>query len=465
MASGVSFSSLGSGIDFNVIRDAIITQRSRPVTRLQAKATEYSSRADSLKQLNAALATLTTAAEALTNRDLGAGKSIATSDAAVITASAASSASLGAYDLNVTRLATNLSQASRSFASVNDPVLAGGATTATFELRKGGATTGEVITIDSLNNTLASLRDAINAKNAGVTASIVDLSGDGTSQQLVLNSKDPGSSGRVQLVETTSTGSEAALTIRSLNPPDGDFTKLDASLTVNGLAITRSSNTIDSAIGGVSLTIKKTGSATIQVTTTTDVENKIRGFVGAYNAVQAFVAAQYKTDGIGRPTGVLAGDPTLRNVRSQLRDAVSAISSNGGALTSLADIGLTTSNDGTLAFDSAKLSTQLTANSDDVKALLFGKTSSDSGIFNGFHKLAAGMSDSITGSVQSAITGYVSSVNSLSKTIADRMETLNRLRDSLTKQYSVADAAIGQLNGQQTSLTNIMTSLQPKSNN
>lgn len=463
----VSFSSIGSGIDFSVIRDAILTQRARPVTRMQAKAGDYTSRIDALKQLNTALASVTSSAEALTNRALGTGKSATTGDALIVTATATSEANLGSYDLNVNRLATNLSQASRSYASTTAPILAGAATTATFELRKGGAATSDVsITIDSTNNTLAGLRDAINGKNAGITASIVDVNGDGTGQQLVLSSKEFGASGRVELIETTATDTLTDLNIRSLNPPDGDSAKLDASLTVNGLNITRSTNTISDAVAGVTLNLKKTGAATVGVSQSTDLDNKLRGFINAYNAIQEIAASQYKKDAKQRPTGILAGDPTLRNVQQQLRDTVGASSEdNGGALSSLTQLGITRGSDGKLALDSATFNEKLKTNPDDVKALLFGKTENDTGLFQKVFKISTGISDSINGSVQTAINGYQSSLSSLNNTIANRQEALSRLKDSLSKKFSVADAAIGQLNGQQSSLNNIIKSYQTSSSN
>ena len=464
MANEISFSSVGSGIDFGVIRDAIITQRSRPVTLLQNKANEYTTRIDSLKQLNAALATLTGAAEGLTSRDLGTGRSVSTGDANIITASATSAANLGSFDLNISRLATNLTQASRSFASNSAPILAGGATTATFELRKGGAATGESFTIDSNNNTLEGLRDAINNENVGVTASIIDVNGDGTGNQLVLSSKDTGAVGRVELVETTSTGTLTDLNIRSLNPPDNDFSKLDASLTLNGLSISRSTNSFSDAITGVTFNLKKTGSTTIGVTQSTEIENKLRSFIGAYNAIQDIVASQYKKDSKDRPTGILAGDSTLRNVQRELRDAVGIESTdNGGTFTSLTQLGITRDKEGKLSIDSSVFNDKLKTNPDDVKALLFGKTEDDKGLFQTFHTISNGLSDSITGSVQTAIKGYESSLKTLNATISQRLESLNRLRTSLTKQFSVADSLIGQLNGQGSALTNVIKSLEPRS--
>lgn len=463
-SSGVSFSGVGSGIDFGVIRDAILTQRSKPITLMQNKASDYTTRIDSLKQLNTALASLTTSAEGLTSRDLGTGRSVSTGDATILMASASSAANLGSFDINISRLATNLTQASRSFTSKTDPVLANSATTATFELRKGGAATGTSITIDSNNNTLEGLRDAINNANAGVTANIVDIKGDGTGNQLVLSSKDTGATGRVELVETTSTGTLTDLNIRSLNPPDNDFSKLDASISLNGLAISRSTNSFSDAVTGVTFNLKKTGSTTVGITQSTEIENKLRGFIKAYNDIQDIVASQYKKDSKDRPTGILAGDPLLRSIQRELRDALGIESkNNGGTFTTLTEIGITRDNDGKLSIDSSVFNEKLKSNPDDVKALLFGKTSSDKGIFQNFHTVSSGMSDSVTGSVQNSIKGYESSLKNLNYNITSRLESINRLRTSLTKQFSVADSLIGQLNGQNTAITNVIKSLQNSS--
>ena len=465
MASTISFSGVGSGIDFGVVRDAILAQRSIPIQQIQSKANDYSSRINSLKQLNTALASLTTAAEGLKNRELGTGRNVITGDATLVTATATSVASLGSFDLNVSRIATTLSQSSRAYTSSTATVLAGAATEATFELRKGGASEGTLITIDSTNNTLAGLRDAINAADAGVTATIVDISGDGTQQRIVLNSKETGASGRVELIETSATGTATDLSLTSLNPPDGDFAKLDAAFTLNGLNLTRSSNTFSNAVEGVTITIKKAGTTSVNVTQSNDIENKLRAFVNAYNGIQDAIASQYTKDGRGRPTGVLAGDSTLRGIQQELRSAVGAISDdNGGAFSSLSQIGVTSTDDGHLVFDSTVYSEKFKTNSDDIRSLLFGKTENETGLFQSIHSVSNGLSDSVIGSVQTTIQGYQSSVTSLNNTVTKRQESLSRLRDSLIKQFSIADAAIGELNSQQSSLKSIISSLTGNNN-
>ncbi len=461
MAGSVTFSGIGSGIDFNVVRDAIISQRQRPITQLQSKVSSFNGRISALKEFNVSLAALTTATNNLTQRDLGAARSAQSADAGILTAAAANSASLGSFSVNVTRLATTLAEASRSYSAPSEQVLAAGAVEATFELRKGGSSSGVAITIDSSNDTLSGLRDAINAAKAGVTASIVDVNGDGTGHQLVLNSTDPGASGRVELIETSSTGTLADLDIRALNPSDRNYANLDAALTVNGLAITRSSNSFSDAVAGVTFNLKGVGSTQVSVTESTEIETKINEFITAYNAVQAFISGQYTKDSSDRPTGILAGDSTLRSIQQQLRAAANITSeTNGGPLKSLAEIGVTSDKSGNLSFDAAFFNEKFRDAPDDVKALLYGKTSGDQGIFHQFNTVSKGLSDDISGTVQTAINGYQSSVKSMNSKISNRLEALERLRTSLSRQFAAADSAIGQLNGQGTALNNILKSLQ-----
>lgn len=462
MATGINFSGLGSGIDFSKLTDAILGEQSRPLTRLQSKSDTFTKRSDALRQLNAGLAALAEAANALTNRDLGTGRVATSSTTTVATAASTSSAATGVINLTVTRTATNFTQSSRVYAASSTAVLAGGATTATLELRQGGASSGTEITIDSTNNTLAGLRDAINNAEAGITATIVDTDGSGTQNKLALTSTATGAAGRVQLVETTATGTGTDLNLTSLNPPaPPDYSLLDAAFSINGLSLTRSSNSISDAVSGVTFELKSAGSSTITVSANSaEVSQKLNNFINTYNAVQDFIAGQYKKDSAGKPTGVLASDPTLRTAQQQLRDAISARSTtNGGALNSLTQIGLGRDTNDKLTLDSTVLSDKLANALSDVKALLSGQTTSQTGLANSIYDSYTRLSDKITGVVQTAINGYQDSIKTLGKSIDHQLTLLGTLRDTLNRQFAAADAAIGQLNGQGTALTSILNSL------
>lgn len=465
MATGISFSGLGSGIDFSSITTAVIAERQRPIAQLQDKTTLLTTRGNLLKNFNGLLAAFADAAKALGDRNLGSGRTASLADASVLTASAASAAAAGRTTVEVTRLASSLAQASRSFTGTDAAVLPVGVTNVTFELRTGGAATGKSISIDSTNNTLAGLRDAINDADAGVTASVVDVSGKGDFQ-LVLNSEGTGSAGRVELVETTSpdSGALTSLSLRTLNPAAGDFSTLDAELKINGLSVLRSSNTVTDALPGVTLNLRKVGTTSVNVTASAEIGDKLQTFVTAFNAVQDFVNGQYTADEQGHPTGALAGDPTLRSVTQTLRTALSAPSEeNGGVFGSLADIGLSRGKDGRLSLDTETLNNKLASHQSDVKALLAGAADGKTGFGQRIYEVVSRLSDTAGGTIQTAVDGYRGTVESLNKQIAAQLERLSTLKDSMTRQFALADAAIGQLNGQNTALTNILKSLEPKS--
>jgi flagellar hook-associated protein 2 len=469
MANTINFNGLGSGIDFSKLTDAILTDSSRPVGQLQIRSSDLSKRSDALKQLNAKLATLTEAAKGLKSQDLGTGRVAVSSAVDKVLPTTSATATPGTLNLTVTRLATSLSQASRVYSAAGAAVLVGGATTATFQLRTGGATTGTAITIDSSNNSLTGLRDAINQANAGISATIVDTDGTGTRNKLILNSAETGSAGRVELVETTATGTGADLGLAALNPPGAttDFLLLDAAFSLNGLDLTRAKNAVTDAVTGVTLNLKATGTATVTISTdTAEIGQKIKSFVTAYNDVQDFIAGQYTKDSKGRPGGILAGDPTLRSVQQQLRDALgSSSTTNGGTLTSLAEAGLGRDENGRISLDNSILSEKLKNSAGDVKALLAGKTSAQTGVANQIYDSYNRLSDTVTGVVQGAINGYQNSIKSLDKSINEQLARLDLLKKSLTRQFAAADAAINQLNGQGTALTTTLNALTKSSGN
>jgi len=466
MVTAINFSGLGSGIDFSKLSEAILADRARPLGQLQSQSSTLTKRSDALQQLNAGLVTLADAAKALTNREIGTDRLAISSAVTVATVSATSSAAAGTINLTVTRTATTLTQASRAYAASSDTVLAGGATSATFELRKGGASSGTEITINSANNSLTGLRDAINNAKAGVTATIVDTDGSGTQNKLVLSSTATGSAGRVELVETSATGTAADLNLTSANAPGGDFSLLNASFAINGFTLTRSSNSISDAVSGVTFNLQSAGSATLTVSANTaEVTQKLSNFINAYNAVQGFVAGQYKKDSSGRPTGVLASDPTLRTVQQQLREAVGASSTtNGGTLSALTQIGLGRDSDDKLTLDTTVLNDKLATSFSDVQALLSGKSISEIGLANTIYDSYNRLSDKISGVVQTAINGYQDSIKTLSRSIDRQVSMLSTLRDSLSRQFAAADSAINQLNSQGTALTNIINSLTSSNN-
>src|SRR5690606_11616025 len=119
----------------------------------------------------------------------------------------------------------------------------------------------KTITIDDSNRTLSGIRDAINKANMGVTATIVN---DGNGYRLLMNSSDTGVKNAIRIEAQDAAGNALSGGLGAFafneNQVGSGFTQTskgeDAQLQVNGLPITRASNTVDEVIKGVTLNLK-----------------------------------------------------------------------------------------------------------------------------------------------------------------------------------------------------------------
>ncbi len=252
----------------------------------------------------------------------------------------------------------------------------------------GGAAVN--IAIDSSNNTLAGIRDAINDADAGVTASIIN---DGTTNRLVLASKTSGSVGAIGVTVTDNGGAgippAPPYALSSLASASLVTTQAadNANLTINGIAITRSTNTISDAIDGLTLNLAKgtlatPGTATVTVAKNTGaVTSAVNAFVKAYNDAIGQIKSMTAYDAANKKASVLTGDSTARSIQSQLSNLVQAnITGIAGGISRLSDIGIALQKDGTLTTDSSKLSAALADPDKDVASLFTQTTSGNQGI-------------------------------------------------------------------------------------
>ena len=128
----------------------------------------------------------------------------------------------------------------------------------------------------------------------------------------------------------------------------------------------------------------------------------------------------------------------------------------------MTEIGFGRDETGKLTLNRTVLDDKLKTSFGDVQALLSGKTATDKGLAQSILNSYEGLSNATTGIVQSAISGYTTSIKSIDDNILNQQARIDALRVSLTRQFAAADAAIGQLNGQNTALGNIIKSLQPR---
>ncbi|GGC23389.1 flagellar filament capping protein FliD [Massilia buxea] len=235
-----------------------------------------------------------------------------------------------------------------------------------------------IVTIDSTNNSLEGIRDAVNKAGLGVTATIVS-DGSANPYHLVFTSNATGanSSMKMTLSGNDTDPPDAALVDMLSYDPSGaqkmtqTTAAQDTKLSVNGIAVTSHSNNVGEAIQGVTLTVTQTGSSTLNVSKNTGtVKSNVESFVKAYNDLNGTLKKLTGYNADTKSGGALQGDSTAQSVQAQVRRMMtSTISGLSGNLTTLGSVGISFAKDGTLSLDSSKFSKALETSFDDIGAL------------------------------------------------------------------------------------------------
>ena len=383
---------IGSGLDIESLVTQLISAERSPVeTRLVARESALTAELSGFGSLKSALSTFQDSISSLNKLSSFGQRTTTSSNTDAVVASANSTAASGSYSLSVSQLASAHSLASTGYASTSDVVGTGTLTIRfgstdynspdpgpesydgfTVNPEKGAAT----ITIDSDNNTLTGVRDAINGAKIGVTAVIVnDVSG----YRLLIGSDDGGEKNSLE-ISVTDTGDSndldsAGLSALSFN---GSATNLaqtvaarDALFTVNGLSIRSSDNRASGVIEGLDLTLKDvTGAAPVTVTVAEDrqaVKSAVESFVSGYNNYISTVNSLTAYDPETGVAGPLQGDFSARSIASQVRRAITDSAEGfGGSFSSLSELGITTDGDGKLAINSSRFDAALENAFDDI---------------------------------------------------------------------------------------------------
>ena len=246
------------------------------------------------------------------------------------------------------------------------------------------------VTLDTKDQTLQGIRDAINKANVGVTATIVS-DGSDNPYHLVITSNKTGAKSSMKISVDGADGGPVNAGLASLlgYDPNGaqGLTQTsgaqDTRLTMNGIAVTSAGTTVDDVVQGVSMSLNSTGSTTLTIgQDTSSVSTAINGFVKAYNDLNSTIAKLTAYDADSKSGGVLQGDSAVRAIQTQLRRALSAsVEGLNSNMTNLTQVGITFAQDGSLTVDSSKLSTAISSNFSDIAGLFAAAGSaSDGGI-------------------------------------------------------------------------------------
>ena len=331
-----------SGLNIQQIIDTIVQADSVPLTDLQNKVAAYNNQISAYGSLVSSLSSLNTLAQSMALPDIY-GMAATSSNTAVLTATASSTASAGTYSMTVSQLAQAQSIYSASFASETATAVASAGDQG-IQIQAGSGTpvaitfngTNFVVGSNTYSNSLDGVRDAINAANAGVTASVIN---NGSGYQLVLTSGSTGAANRVKVLVNTGSGYADATGTTGVNQlafdptynangsvaSYGTYTNmqqsmagLDANLTLNGLGVTRSTNDITDLVTGVTINLLQTSTTPVTMTVAKDnagFTTQMNSFISTYNSV---MDAVNKALGSQSSPGTLYGDSLTKGLRETL---------------------------------------------------------------------------------------------------------------------------------------------------
>lgn len=472
----ITSTGIGSGLDVEAIVSQLMAVERQPLTLLQGQESSINTQLSAFGKLQSLTSTLRDAASSLTSLTLWKKTTATSSDTNAVTVSAADGAAAGSYAVSVQALATGQTAVSGAFASSTSTLSAGtltitlgrygGEPSPTGFTPKDGATPVSIAIGDG-ETSLESIRDKINAAQAGVTASIVTDAG---GARIALRSAATGAENafRVDVAETVDDGSASsglsalAFDAAAASPMTRTQTAGNAEATINGIAVSSAGNTLDGVVDGLTLNLLRTTAGSVDVSVAADtgaVRNSITNFVSAFNAVASYIQTQTKYDAGTKTAGTLQGDRSTLSVQSQLRAVLNAPSGASSVYTQLSDIGITMQRDGTLAVDSGHLDNAI-ANLPELRKVLAndGGDSASSGFIDRFKDLATALLDT-GGTFDSRTQGLQSRIDSLDRQQSAMETRLANTETRLRKQYQALDTQMSTLSGLSAYLTNQLAGL------
>lgn len=438
-----------SGIDYAALIDGLMKIERQPITLMENRQSRLESTKSALNTLASKLNELKSAADALKTE---AGFKIfntSVSDTTTFTASADSTASAGTYKIRVEALAQkhSIAYANSDIAS-STQVIGTGAGTFKFTVAGGAEQT---VNVDAAT-TLQDLADAINALDAGATASVVNT---GSAYKLILKSDTEGVSSGIAITnDDTTLNMDVGANVTTLQSAQ------DATIKVDGLTVTRASNTITDVIDGVTINLLKTDPGvdkTLTVTRDADkIKEKITALVEKYNSVMTYIKENNKYDSKTKTKGSLYAESIASTVMEKLRSTFqSTISGLPDDMNQFFDVGISIDSKGKLSVDSTKLADAISDNFDDVVNLFI-----DGATIDGFAPIIYDAVDMFTNSADGLITirtkGYGNTISNLQKSIDDKEDKLSQYQETLRLRFAALESMVTSLKNQQNYLAGML---------
>ena len=476
----ITFSGLATGMDTDSIVSQLMEIERLPIDRLEAQKESEKEKLEAYAQFKSIIDDLKEAAGSMTLTSQVMTSEVKLSSEAAYSATSTSAIS-GSYDISVAQLSQVQKNISEGWSSNTEALLG----TGTFTVN------GTNISITDSNNSLLGLAEAINeiSDTTGVTASIINDGSETDPYHLVFTGVDSSTSFTISSdLEDEDTNPIAFSTTQAQ-------TAQQAVAFIDGIKVVSSTNTIGSAISGITLDLNElsetsyTGTAEAGVDAwdwadppvyvsnqmrvepdTDSLKEKVTTFVSSYNKAMNWILSGYEEFG-GATTStdedgteeellgsVLRGDASINSIKRGLQSILSTTVNTSGSLSVLSQLGITTQLNGTLRQDNTKLDAALADNYEDTVHLLSGEDDVD-GVMKNFNYYLLDITSGTTGFYASKKTNYDNIVNRIDDNILNMEPRMAKKEATLRSQFLVMEQLVSGLNAQGDFLTQQMDML------
>lgn len=323
----------------------------------------------------------------------------------------------------------------------------------TYSLGDSGSPVTVSVAADTTYSELATLINE-DSENAGVTASVIDDGGATNPYRFILVANSSGEDNRISI---------SGLSMTEVSGAGG--ASLNASLSVNGIAYERQSNSgISDIIQGVTLTIGKVGTSTVSVTSNNEsIRSNIASLVTSFNELVTEIQSKTAYDEETETWGSLSRSVSLKNLSSELKSLFSTfVEMESGSSYSLFDLGLEFNRDGTITIDEEVLDEAIGSDIENIRQLFIGNEDED---ITGLGELLNSKLLDLTIS-----SGLIDTEKEATQTQIDRLEEdieaatkrLDARYEVLTQQFVQLDTYMNQMQAQSNYLTNVFNSFNQK---
>ncbi|TAM90140.1 MAG: flagellar hook-associated protein 2 [Candidimonas sp.] len=448
-AGAISFLGSGSGLPLATLLSQLQTNASQGLTLLQNRETGVQAKISAYGQLQSAVAALATAAQALTQTgalgQLAANVSGNDITAAVQSQSAPGTAPAvpGTYTIDVTQLARQQTLVAAGQADATTAIGSGGIVTFTY----GNGST-QTLDLSGQDTSVQGLMQAINGDAAlGLQATVLN-DGSATPWRLMIS---PDQSGTAAAITNISVSGNSALSSLLSMPSMTQQTAADAQFSVNGVAITSSSNNVTSAIPGVTLGLNAASGQPQTLTIsqdTTAASQAITAYVNAYNSLQSTIASLTAFNTSTNTGSVLTGDSVARQLQSSLSTVMNFSSPDETAFQTLGSLGIMTQDGGTVSIDQSALAAALAQNPSAVSTLFDGP--------NGLSNFTGNLLNTFTdtnGSLALATSGQNTQLTALQDQYQQQSQLIAAQVQTWQTQFASLDASVAVMNNTSSYLT------------